>query len=287
MPHLPFPRHFARGSLTVPLRSPVPCSMLNIQLEAQRKETQQAVDTLNEAAREMEAIHFEKKQLAQQWRSTLVAISKRDEALAATAEAISRQREQELALTQEIAGVKKDIVKEQQRNEQLSGLLGKVQAEAAYLTKQIRALQAKQEAVKAQYAHLSRALEDLQGELGKEEQEGRRLEAEVSRLDRQYVRVNNDIQALGQDLLARVSEQVTLEKSAQKAVEVTRGLQERVRQEELGAIALQNELAKVEIDVLNTQSHNDQLQKTLQLLDEELQEKARTIDKYQQEIRRR
>lgn len=261
--------------------------MLNIQLEAQRKETQQAVDTLNEAAREMEAIHFEKKQLAQQWRSTLVAISKRDEALAATAEAISRQREQELALTQEIAGVKKDIVKEQQRNEQLSGLLGKVQAEAAYLTKQIRALQAKQEAVKAQYAHLSRALEDLQGELGKEEQEGRRLEAEVSRLDRQYVRVNNDIQALGQDLLARVSEQVTLEKSAQKAVEVTRGLQERVRQEELGAIALQNELAKVEIDVLNTQSHNDQLQKTLQLLDEELQEKARTIDKYQQEIRRR
>lgn len=261
--------------------------MLNVQLSAQKKETEQAMETLNEAAREMEAIHYDKKNLAQQWKSALVAVAKRDEALAATQEAISKQREEQLTLTSEIDGVKKDIVKEQQRNEQLTALLRKVEAESAHLERQIRALQAKQEAIKAKYATLSRSLEEMQGELGLEEKDGKKLEGELTQVDRQYVRVANSIQELQAALISRLSEQVTLEKSAQKAIEVTRKLQEQVKAEELQSINLQNELAKVEIDVLNTQSHNDQLQQTLKLLDDELQDKSRTIDKYQQEIRRR
>ena len=43
-------------------------SLLGGQLESQKKETSQALETLNEASSEMEAIHFEKKQLANQWK---------------------------------------------------------------------------------------------------------------------------------------------------------------------------------------------------------------------------
>lgn len=280
-------RGVASASLRLNHPGPPVRSMLNVQLSAQKKETEQAMETLNEAAREMEAIHYDKKNLAQQWKSALVAVAKRDEALAATQEAISKQREEQLTLTSEIDGVKKDIVKEQQRNEQLTALLRKVEAESAHLERQIRALQAKQEAIKAKYATLSRSLEEMQGELGLEEKDGKKLEGELTQVDRQYVRVANSIQELQAALISRLSEQVTLEKSAQKAIEVTRKLQEQVKAEELQSINLQNELAKVEIDVLNTQSHNDQLQQTLKLLDDELQDKSRTIDKYQQEIRRR
>jgi len=61
----------------------------------------------------MEGVHFEKKQLLAQWRSSLSAIQRRDEALAAVQDAIRQQQEQELAINTEMAGYRKDLVKQQ------------------------------------------------------------------------------------------------------------------------------------------------------------------------------
>ena len=46
------------------------------QYEAQKRETRAALETLAEAEAEMESVHFEKKQLVAQWKSSLVAIQK-------------------------------------------------------------------------------------------------------------------------------------------------------------------------------------------------------------------
>ena len=41
------------------------------------------------------------------------------------------------------------------------------------------------------------------------------------------------------------------------------------------------------MDILNTEAHNSRLGETLGLLDEELRDKGRTIEKYELEIKRR
>lgn len=46
------------------------------QLEAQRRETRAARETLAEAESDMEGVHFEKRQLLAQWKSSLNAIQK-------------------------------------------------------------------------------------------------------------------------------------------------------------------------------------------------------------------
>ena len=56
---------------------------------------------------------------------------------------------------------------------------------------------------------------------------------------------------------------------------------------ELKVVTIQNEVAKLTVDVLNTEAHNVQLGDTLKLLDDELSDKAKVIDKYQLEIQRR
>ena len=63
-------------------------ALAEAQLIAQRKETGAARATLEEAAREMEAINYEKKQLASQWKTSLVGMARRDEALQATQNAL-------------------------------------------------------------------------------------------------------------------------------------------------------------------------------------------------------
>lgn len=60
-----------------------------------------------------------------------------------------------------------------------------------------------------------------------------------------------------------------------------------VHEKELKVVMIQNEVAKLTVDVLNTEAHNVQLEDTLKLLDEELADKAKVIDKYQLEIQRR
>ena len=50
---------------------------------------------------------------------------------------------------------------------------------------------------------------------------------------------------------------------------------------------MQNELARIKVDSLNTEAHNVQLSETLQRLEEELTSRDRLIAKYQLEIRQR
>merc|ERR1712066_644769 len=94
-------------------------SLLDAQLLAQKQETEAAMATLRDASREMEAIEFEKKQLMQQWRSSLVGMQRRDEALQNVQNAMKEQEEAELAIENEVRGLQSSIRSEQERHEQL------------------------------------------------------------------------------------------------------------------------------------------------------------------------
>jgi hypothetical protein len=74
----------------------------------------------------MEAIRFEKKQLLQQWKSSLIGMQRRDEALQATHEAYRKQKEIAMALNSEITGYKKSMVEQQKKNELLTARMEKV-----------------------------------------------------------------------------------------------------------------------------------------------------------------
>lgn len=96
------------------------------QILAQRAETQNAGQILAQAASEMDAITVEKKQLLQQWKSSLVGMEKRDEALKAKEEAISKQRAALMVMDAEANGYKAATKIEQDKNEQLTQILNKV-----------------------------------------------------------------------------------------------------------------------------------------------------------------
>jgi len=65
--------------------------MHGAQLTAQTEETREARQALSEASMEIEAITLEKKQLFQQWSSSLIGMKRRDEAHAAMLGALNEQ----------------------------------------------------------------------------------------------------------------------------------------------------------------------------------------------------
>lgn len=60
-----------------------------------------------------------------------------------------------------------------------------------------------------------------------------------------------------------------------------------VRAKELKVVSAQNEIAKLSVDVLNTEAHNAKLADTLALLDGELRAKAGVVERFEGDIRRR
>ena len=54
-----------------------------------------------------------------------------------------------------------------------------------------------------------------------------------------------------------------------------------VYDEEALVVQLQNELARLEVDILHTQGHNLRLEQAMQLLNDDINEKMQTIGKYE------
>ena len=71
-----------------------------------KNESDEARAMLAETAQEMELIAFEKKQLLQQWKSSLVQLARRDEALAAAQKTLQAAQMEQQDIQTEIAGSK-------------------------------------------------------------------------------------------------------------------------------------------------------------------------------------
>lgn len=262
-------------------------ALYEAQMTAQRKESKAARDTLAEAGQEMEAINFEKKQLLQQWKSSLIGMAKRDEALQATEQALHKQREQVMTIESETEGYKRSIKEEEQRNEQLTQVLRKVETEAEFLQKNIDSSREKKEKLIEAHAKLKKSLEQTEEHADQAVREAKRLDAEALEVDKEIVKTNQETRDHDEDMLVSLSEQTTVEKGVNKTIDATRKVRKQIRTEEVNVTNLQNEIAKVRVDVLNTHAHNGKLQETLDALEAELKEKSRTIEKYESEIRRR
>merc|ERR1719331_1553837 len=134
-------------------------ALLEAQLVAQKQETEAAATTLREASREMEAIEFEKKQLLQQWRSSLVGMQRRDEALQNVQQALKEQAEMELSVESEVRGLQNSIRTEQERNEQLSALRDRNDREMTHLNSNMTAIKQDREKLMEQFNVLKRSMD--------------------------------------------------------------------------------------------------------------------------------
>ena len=262
-------------------------ALAEAQLIAQRKETGAARATLEEAAREMEAINYEKKQLTTQWKTSLVGMARRDEALQATQEALRKQAEETTMIEAETSAYKRQIKEAEGKNEQLTQQLRKMEAEGEFLSKNIDACREKKERLMETHARLTASLEETEAHLEKAHREAKALDDETNKTEKDIAKTTAESREHDERMLANLSEQTTVEKGVQRTIDATREIRRKIKDQEMYVTTLQNDIAKTRVDVLNTQASLATLDETLAVLDAELAEKSRTVDKYEAEIKRR
>jgi chromosome segregation ATPase len=144
--------------------------LLDAQITAQKDETQAAKDTLGDAAKEMEAISFEKKQLLQQWKTSVVGMSRRDEALTAVKEQLRTLHEEMQSAVAEVDGYRASIAAEQARNEALHDTMIKLENETKFLQEQLSKSSVARESLAERFAMLKTSLEQVDKELDRQRQ---------------------------------------------------------------------------------------------------------------------
>ncbi len=81
--------------------------------------------------------------------------------------ACSTQQQQIRSLDMEVDNYKKSIIKEEERNEELTMLLNKINADISHITKQIEASASKRDHLKTEYVAYTRALQETEQSLAK------------------------------------------------------------------------------------------------------------------------
>jgi len=257
------------------------------QLLAQKEETNAAGNTLGDANREMEQIQFEKKQLLSQWRSALIGMQRRDEALQTTIDAIRKQQEQDQALDGEMLGIRKALVKAQERHEALTNRHKRVLADVQEGERIIDQNTEKHKKLNDKFAMCKRALDQTDVELTKAQQAQQVAVDDVAAAEARIQKVAQEVRRLEEEKLNAVSEQTSLDKSAQNLKQSIERKNQFVQEKEMAAATLENDLARIRVDALNTAASNVVLKQRLDQQMAELKGKDGLIQKYEQEIRRR
>jgi len=262
-------------------------ALFKAQLVSQKQETAAAAKTLAEAFKEMEAINFEKKQLMAQWKSSLIGIQRRDEALQATNEALAKQEEQAAAIDAEVAGVKASIRKEQVKNEDLTGMADKTQNEIQFLQREVVKLNGERDKLSERYEMLRKSLAQTDAEAKRVELQRKGLQEQCSTLDQNFKVVEQERQEIEKGIAMNASTQTTVSKAAQNLAKNAAVVQTKIHVKEQELSKAQNEMSRIKVDALNTESHNKQLRSDLDELCSALTQKDKMIEKYELEIRQR
>ena len=262
-------------------------ALYDAQRAAQAKETKLARQTLAEANAEMDAVTTEKKQLTSQWKSALVGDAKRDEALRATRDALMEQTQEMLLVEAETNAKKEQAREESRKNERLLALLRKTETEAANVSKALTKVLDKKEKLAETHERLVVAQEETDAALERAKKEESDL-ADASRsADESVAAAERAIRELDEKMLANLSEQSTTEKDARRVVESTREIRRLIDAEETSTTNVQNEIARIRVDILHHRSLADGLSEAAAALEEEAREKTRTVETYESEIARR
>ncbi|XP_068119380.1 coiled-coil domain-containing protein 40 [Hyperolius riggenbachi] len=262
-------------------------ALYEAQLSAQREDTKAARGAVAEANMEIEAIGLEKKQLLQQWNSSLIGMTRRDEAYSAVQEALSLAQQELLSMDTEIEGYKKSVTNEEEKNEKLAFMINRAESDASMSKKLITQCQAKQEALRVEFSTYMRTLQETEQALSRVTAERAGRLSDLTTLRKQIEKESQVKGSLENEIMEKLQDKLTSDKAAKYSTLLMAKLQKRKLELEIDYSKMENETAQVQLETNHTFSRIKTLQKTLDELDKKIQATNELISRSQSEIAKR
>ncbi|XP_068444609.1 coiled-coil domain-containing protein 40 isoform X2 [Clinocottus analis] len=259
-------------------------AMYEAQTSAQTEETQAARDAHSEAEMEMESLMMTRKQLLQQWSSSLIGMKRRDEAFGAMQEAMRTVEHQVILLNSEIEGFKRSITEEQERNETLTMQLNWSQMEVATSKKLISQKQAQQEALQAHYSSCLRSLKETERTLASLSKDISNHHVEVNDQRKQLEKGSALRLETEEKIMTHIQQELTHNKAAKYSKRLTSRIATLKKQKLSRLWQLENDEVTLELESIEVSQHLDSMTHDQEAIDEEIAKYNKLMTSHQTKI---
>ncbi|XP_026158224.1 coiled-coil domain-containing protein 40 [Mastacembelus armatus] len=237
-------------------------AMYEAQTNAQTEETKAAKEALSEAEMEMESLIIARKQLLQQWNSSLMGVRRRDEAFGAMQEAICEVEHQLILLDREIEGYKKSTTEEQEQNETLTMQLNWSQMDIATSKNLISQKQAQREALQAHYSTCLRTLRETERTFARLTKEMNTHQAEVNDQRRQLEKESAVRLDLEDKIMTTMQQKLTHNKAAKYSQRLSSKVATLKKEKMSQLWQLENEVMTIGVESNEVSKHLESLAST-------------------------
>ncbi len=138
-----------------------------------------------------------------------------------------------------------------------------------------------------QYVMLKTSLQSTETEGGRMDLEKADVEGKMQVLEKSIMQLHTKTKQIRDDIINHASQQKTIEKSSANLLKQTKNTYEVIGKKEVEIEDIANEISRVRIDNLNTQSQNELLKKKLDDLINELKEKEKEVESFENKIKGR
>lgn len=259
--------------------------ILEAQLKTQQEETEAARNILKDASAEIEKIKLSKNNLLERWQKSLLEMQRRDRALQTIKDALKDQADLNVQLQTELNGINHEIEREKDRQEGLLQDKTKLENEKRTLEAEKHKIEHEQKKLQSQYHLLNQSLKTTEEETKKIEAEVKIVEENMLQIESNIMKLHSESKALMEEILDKISQQKTMEKTKANLYKQVSMIEIQNEEREIEMETLENEIARVRIDQLNTQAQIELLQQKKREVSRERKEKEETVAKYEVEIR--
>ncbi|XP_076726557.2 coiled-coil domain-containing protein 40 [Callospermophilus lateralis] len=262
-------------------------SLFEAQYLAQAEDTQILRKAVSEACMEIDAINMEKKRILQQWSTSLVGMKHRNEAHRTITEALRECQHQAKSVDSELEAYKKSIMKEEEKNEKLAGILNRTETEANLLQKLTAQCLAKHEVLQNEFNTYRLTLQNTEDALSKGHQEHAAVTSELQSIQQTTHQELDLRHRLDASIMDKLQEHMTSNKMTKYFKQLLLRLQKKKTNMVTHLSKLDGDIAQATLDITHTNCRLDMHQRVLGELDKEVKRVNDLITSSENEIARR
>eukprot|EP00984_Skeletonema_dohrnii_P025792 scaffold14978_cov106-Skeletonema_dohrnii-CCMP3373.AAC.2 len=239
-------------------------ALTEAQLLAQKEQSADANKMIRDTNSALENLAAEQKRLVQQWNSSVNALGRRDQALAAATKELKLVQDSIRELEGENLRLQRDIQTQHESNEATKVSMNRLNDEIVATEQSIQNVDTNVEDLEGDFKSLQEKLKNTKQQEKELESAVSKLESEISTANKRCERLIRERHAIEEKISTTRHEQTSISKAARNLINEEKSLLAKIHDKELEIATILNDIARLDIEKLNTQSHNSQLQKRLE-----------------------
>lgn len=259
-------------------------TLYQAQLISQKEETAAARNTLKEASLEIDKVQMSKQTLLSDWKNSIKDMRYKDSAFQSLKQLVKEKKKEIVRIDVEIAGARKEIKAEQNISERLHDRQSKYGKERNFLEEKRNMIMDEIKRLEEQKKMLKKSLSSTEGELQRLDIEKADVVHQKETLEKSIMTLHSKTKKLRDDIVNFASDQKTIEKSSANLNKQTESMYSDINKKEVAIEDIANEISRVKIDVLNTKTQNELLEKKFKSLKDELDIKEKEVKFNEDEI---